>query len=286
MTGTRTTVVAHQSELGSWVLAQREPPAALRPYMALYSGYRETERRFDHHLQAASTRIPLILNLGPPYRIDGPLSRNQTRRSFVAGVHDGPTLVGADGRQHCLQVDLTPLGASRILGVPMHVLKNEVIEIDDLLGKRFSALLVEQLHDTPDWEARFALLEAFLSARIQRAPAIPPGIVDAWLRLDLSEGDLRIGNLASELGWSSRHLIAQFREYIGVPPKLLARIRRFERASKLLDGEASVCLASVAQAAGYFDQAHLHRDVRQFAGVTPAMFLRRRVAGMDGLVGE
>jgi methylphosphotriester-DNA--protein-cysteine methyltransferase len=159
------------------------------------------------------------------------------------------------------------------------------VELDDLLGCQ-APLLIEQLHAAPGWNERFAIIDGVLSARLDRAPAIPPAVSGAWERLTRSSGRAHIGGLASELGWSHRHLIAQFREHIGLPPKKLARILRFERALGSINGGESICLASVAQTAGYFDQAHLHRDFRQFTGHTPAELLRRRLPGMEGLIGD
>lgn len=282
---THLTTLAHESTLGRWQVVYRMPAPELRPFVALYSGYCEFERRFGAHLQTASSLIPLILNLGPPYRIDGPLARGARHESFIAGLHDAPTLVASDGPQHSLQIDLTPPGARRLLGLPMAELANRVVALGDILGAETAELLIERLAATPGWEARFVILDTMLQTRLASAPEIPPGVLLAWNRLQQTAGNIAIRELAGELGWSNKHLIARFREHIGVPPKTVARILRFERAAGLLrDGDA--CLATVAHRAGYYDQAHLHRDLRQFAGMTPAAFLRRRVENMDGLVGD
>lgn len=287
MTATQTTVLPHESALGSWTVVRREPPPDLRPYVVGFSGYRERARSFSRHLQAATVKIPLIFNLGSPFHLDSPLARDQQRSSFVAGLHDGPTLVGADGPQHCVQVDLTPLGARRIFGLPMDELAHRVIELDDLIGHSQIEEMLTRLDAAASWEARFSLLDHLLLTRLVQGAEIPPGMARAWTLLEQSGGEVRIGDLARDLGWSNKHLIAQFRDYAGLPPKTLARILRFERASTLLHSATDACcLASFAQATGYFDQAHLHRDFHQFAGITPGAFLRRRVGGLEGLVGD
>lgn len=280
-----TTVLDHESDFGAWTIVRREPPAPLRPYVAGYSGYLERERSFARHLQPASTRIPLIINLGALYRFSNPDGSERRIGSFAAGLHDRPTLVGSDGPQHSLQADLTPLGARRILNLPMHELTNRVVELDDLFG-RDAPLLIEQLSETPTWAERFSLVTSLLITRLARARDVPPGIAFAWDRLERSGGSASIGELAGELGWSHRHLIAQFREHTGVPPKKLARILRFERAIASLHGREGVCLATVAQSTGYFDQAHLYRDFREFAGRTPADLLQRRLPDLEGLIGD
>ena len=93
----------------------------------------------------------------------------------------------------------------------------------------------------------------------------------AWERLLESDGAAPIGALAAELGWSRRHFAVRFRDELGMPPKALARLLRFERAVKRL--RAGDELADLALDAGYYDQAHFNRDFRAFAGTTPTEYL-------------
>jgi len=76
--------------------------------------------------------------------------------------------------------------------------------------------------------------------------------------------------VARELGWSHRRLIARFRDEVGLPPKFVARIARFERAREALAADPASGLADVAARCGYADQAHLTREVGELAGMTPA----------------
>ena len=85
---------------------------------------------------------------------------------------------------------------------------------------------------------------------------------------------MRIGALAEAIGCSRKHLVSQFRAQVGLPPKSVARILRFERAEKLLSRSGARPL-EVALACGYFDQSHLIRDFRELAGATPGGRERR-----------
>ena len=71
------------------------------------------------------------------------------------------------------------------------------------------------------------------------------------------------------MGWSHRRLIARYRDAVGLPPKLVARIVRFERLTALLTRAPAIDWAGAAIACGYFDQAHLAREVRELADITP-----------------
>ncbi len=198
--------------------------------------------------------------------LDG-VARNH-RAGFAAGMHEGPaTTESPRGRNRCLQLDLAPVAAHRLFGVPMHELANRIVGLDDLLGPA-AWELQERLREAPTWEARFATLDDLLLRRLADAPASRE-LDWAWHALRRSGGQLRIAALAGELGWSHRHLIARFRREIGLPPKTVARIVRFERALQLARRAAEPSWAEIAHACGYADQAHLIRDFRAFAGTTP-----------------
>ena len=79
--------------------------------------------------------------------------------------------------------------------------------------------------------------------------------------------------------------VAQFRREVGLPPKTLARILRFHRARGLIVAPGGADFAEVADLCGYYDQAHLIRDFREFAGCTPAEFRRRRLPDEHGIAG-
>jgi AraC-like DNA-binding protein len=69
---------------------------------------------------------------------------------------------------------------------------------------------------------------------------------------------------------SARQVERRFREAVGVSPKTLARIVRFQEVLRRTPGESAS--AEVALDSGYYDQAHLLRDFRDFAGVVPTLF--------------
>ena len=82
-----------------------------------------------------------------------------------------------------------------------------------------------------------------------------------------SRGRVRVEGLADEVGWSRERLWSRFRSQLGITPKRAARLVRFDHAAHLL--AAGHAAAGVAAESGYVDQSHLHREVKEFAGLTP-----------------
>jgi AraC-like DNA-binding protein len=252
-------------------LATRSPHPALAGHVRSLAGWRERADGPVRRAELPGGRIVLVVSFGPSLDVDG---RRFT--SFVAGLHDAPAVTEHAGEGYGIQAYLTPLGARRLLGMPMRELTGEVVELSDVIGGGVADALAERLALAPGWPARFALLERAIAARVLDAPPVSPGLEWAWRRLVASDGAVPVGSLADELGWSRRHLAVSFREELGLPPKPLARLLRFERAVDRL--RAGTDLADVALDSGYYDQAHFNRDFRRFAGATPTEY-RRATAG-------
>ena len=248
-------------------------------------GYVESAAHLGQRLEAATTKIPLILNLGPPFEVSAPGEPAARWGSFVAGLHDGPSIVGSTGPQHCMQINLTPVAASSLFGLPMDELAHRLTDIADV-ERLPLASLVERLGNTPDWNERFDLLEGFLLRRLHELQETPAEIRWAWGQMQESRGRVHVGHLARETGRSHRHFISQFRSHLGLPPKMTARILRFEHAVDRSRQSRRPDWATIAAETGYFDQAHLHRDFHQFAGITPGQFARNRLPNEAGYANE
>jgi AraC-like DNA-binding protein len=255
----------------SAVFAAGTPHPSLRAVVLRYEGYTERGASPAVFRELPSTIVPIIIDLDAGWTVahrqhvgGAPLRLG----SFVAGITDGPVLVGHAGSASCLQVDLTPLGARRLTGMPMSEMANQSVPIDDVLG-RFGRELVQRVGEAPDWAARFALVDDAIRARLRDTSSVDAGIEWSLRRIVDSGGSTGIGQLAAELGWSHRRLISRYRDGVGLPPKAVARIVRFERLATMLTADPSADWAHLALTCNYFDQAHMAREVRELADITP-----------------
>jgi AraC-like DNA-binding protein len=270
-------VQRHESALGRWEMVHAAPHPALRGHVLRYCGYSEDMPGSWARREVAIPEVTVIFSFGPAIDVGG---RRLT--SFVAGLDDGYAETRHDGHQHGMEVKLAPLAVRRLLGVPAPELAGRVVELDAVLG-RPAGELTERMADAPDWPARFALLDAALTERLMRTPRPASDVVHAWRRLVTSHGGVSIAGLADELGWSRRHFGLRFREHVGLAPKPAARVLRFRRAVELIERDDGARLAEIAQDCGYYDQAHLNRDFRAFAGSSPGDHLGRRLPDGGGV---
>src|SRR5262249_44887516 len=136
----RTRLLRGQADGGSWEVALRVPSPALRPYVVDdYCGYVERSPGPSPRRELPVPFVPVIIEFTPPIRVYdyGQEVHFATHRGgFVAGLGDAFTLCAHDGRQHGLQVNLTPLGARLAFGIPMHELSRRAHALGDLLPAR------------------------------------------------------------------------------------------------------------------------------------------------------
>ena len=101
-------------------------------------------------------------------------------------------------------------------------------------------------------------------------------------------GRVRIGEVARHVHLSPRQLRTVVRAELGVGPKHLARLARFEHAAARVRGGADGNLTDLAHATGYADLAHLDAEWRALIGCSPTTWLaqeRRNVQAEEGTVG-
>jgi AraC-like DNA-binding protein len=214
--------------------------------------------------------VVVLISFGEGWSIDG-----AEFGSFAAGLHDRQVTTEHGGQSFGIHVDVAPPTAYALFGLPMHSIARRGVPLDDVLDEPF---LAERLHDACDWSERFRLLDGLFAKRLAVARPPTPGVAWAWRRLFETDGRVAIGSLAHELGWSRKRIVARFREEVGLTPKAVARVLRFERACALGACAERPDWGRIAQECGYYDQSHLIRDFRAVTGRTPATFFQDRAA--------
>ena len=289
----------HSSELGEWQTVQRAADPRLRAYVHGYFASSSQLRVPVQERHLPSAEVPLLLNFGAPHRrLDSESTGAWTTRdgAWVVGLHTRHQVTRAAGERHFMVVRFTPIGAHLFLGLPMHLIANEAIDLGQIDSKLAGAVM-RRMAPARSWSERFAAMESLIAERIAEAQMSSP-VSAVWRKLAAADGRIALGALAAEAECSHRTLIARFRTCVGLPPKTIARLLRFNRVMRTLDassrtranetvgkpyiesahsggpGMSAIRWADIAADCGYFDQAHLIKDFRAFAGDTPDAFLR------------
>ncbi|GAA4531170.1 helix-turn-helix domain-containing protein [Amycolatopsis samaneae] len=259
----------------SW--AVRTPHPVVRPLVTRYVGYAQRNVTLPVHRGLPSRHVTLIISLEGPVRMAGPRPEYTKRaQAFVGGLHTEAILIEQDLVQAGIHLELDPLGVRTLLGVTAAELSGHVVGLDEL-DLPDLASLPERLVETPTWQQRFAILDEVLTARAGEVVEPAPELGEAWRRMRGAAGQVRVADLAGEIGWSRRHFGERFRAELGLAPKQAARVLRFERAGALIRRGGPVDLAGIAVECGFYDQAHLSNEWRALAGCSPRTWIREEL---------
>ena len=195
----------HTSELGEWQTVQRAADPRLRAYVHGYFASSSDLRTpvLERHLPSAE--VPLLVNFGAPHRRSDDSGEWSTRDgAWVVGLHARHQLTQAVGERHFMVVRFTPIGAHLFLGLPMHSIANESIELEQI-DAALARALMRRVGLARSWTDRFAAMESLIAQRV--AEAEMPGSVDAvWRRLVATDGRDRARFTRRRTGLQSSHV--------------------------------------------------------------------------------
>ena len=241
------------------------------------------------HRGLPSPYLTVVFPLSGDLRIDVPAAGGHRSGRFaipVGGLHTEPVLLPQPDRgdpdrdvQRGVQLAVHPFAARALLGMPAAELGGDVLELGDVLDTHEDG--IADLTDGTAGATAVRLINTWIDRRLNgdAQHRIAPELHRAWRLIVESGGRRRITDVASDVGWSRRHLTVQLRAEIGIGAKDLARLARFHRARSLLL-QAHPPLAELATICGYADQSHLTAEWRRFAGCTPGQWIAEELPAL------
>jgi len=219
----------------------------------------------------------IVINVGEPfirYMADGSWHRQPFR--LVAGQITRALTLEPSGRIDIWGIRFHPWCAATFLGASASALRDNLVSLDSVarpLDDAFSAVGEAR----SEAAAERAIIEALLqrASRLELPSANVPRLVAF---ASASSETTSVSRLARQAGVSSRRIQLVFRDQVGLSPKQLLRITRFQRALRLARTRPELSWGRVAQLAGFYDQAHLIHDSNDIAGCTPRNLVDRGAA--------
>jgi AraC-like DNA-binding protein len=216
--------------------------------------------------------VMLSFNLGDPFTLErDALEATLREPSHVVGPDTGRARMGLGRRVEFLGVMFRPGRAAPFLGVPAHEVAGRFQPLDDLWG-RDGRRLDEEILDLPTTPMRIARIERELLRRLRQHGAPDPRFASLADLIGRHGGAVRVEALSDASGLTRQHLARKFRELVGVAPKQFCRLARFDLLFKAAYQKPRVDWAAVALGCGYYDQAHLIAEFKDFTGMTPTAF--------------
>jgi len=253
------------------VLVCSSPVPALRHLIRYYYQV-ETQLVGRRVLQPVPARSPQAIEFtfGTPYEV------HRLDRGGVENAHP-IALIGAQtfrrvelvmhGKVEAFTIVFQPGGMYMLFSVPAEKLTNDHFDGEAALGRRLGEL-ERRLGDAASFADRVRIADEYLCAKRPVFDSLG-GIANAATEVLLSSGCVRVSDLARSTGLGIRQFERRFRYEIGIPPKLYARIVRFEAALRHKAAAPESRWTDIAHGLGYHDQMHMVHDFNRLSGDSP-----------------
>jgi len=203
---------------------------------------------------------------------EGCTNVNQEGGLYFVGNRDSQALIHSTARETgFVAIEFSPYGAFPFFGLPMDKMTNGLFDAETLFGS-WGRAVREALGNLEKVEEKVNFVQdqlVMLLHRSGRQNAIIEYCVGA---LRLSSGRLAVGELERKTGYSRRYLDLLFNMHVGIPPKVLAGIFRFQRFYRKWAQGQPYDVFKQELYDYYYDQAHFTREFKKMTGYSPRKF--------------
>jgi AraC-like DNA-binding protein len=253
------------------VILSSKPAPALRHLVRYYY-------QVESHLAGGTTMQPvparspqaIEFTFGTPYQVRR-LDRSSIRNAYSIAVIGAQTFRRVElmmqGRVDAFTIVFQPDGLFRLLSVPAEMLTNDDFDGEAVLGRKFGEL-ERRMGDVSAFAERVRIANLYLSARLPVNESVG-AIAHTAAAVLMNAGRVRMPDLADASGLGLRQFERRFRHQIGMPPKLYARIVRFEAALRRKAAAPALQWTDIAHSLGYHDQMHMVHDFNRLSGDSP-----------------
>lgn len=202
-------------------------------------------------------------------------------RAYLLGQTDRANIVAITGRTTAFMIQFAAVGAYALLGLSVRELTNQAADIGAVTPLEIRAWS-ERLADEPDMLARAAITDQILLRRLlvfppaKRSDRLLSRAALAVQIINQSQGLIRVEALAARLNVTSRTLLRQFEEAVGLTVQAYIRIVRFQATSNYLNTHTKAPWSEIVYRFSYADQSHLIRDFQRYYGEPPSVFRARQ----------
>lgn len=169
-------------------------------------------------------------------------------------------------------VEFRPYGAFALLGVPMHETTDRLADsrdVADRIGKRMR----EAVESRTTVAGMVEELQRILAAGLRPADVASSVVTHCVRAIERTAGQVPIAELQRTTGYSARYLNTLFQRHVGLAPKTLARIARFQRVYRAWARRGSFDTLKAEGYRYYYDQAHFSREFKRLTGFSPLAYV-------------
>ncbi len=194
-------------------------------------------------------------------------------RGWISGIHQNYLSISAHDDSEMLVIQFKAFGARPFLHVDMNTIADRVVPATEFPDGGLLELHAAIREPKTSGE-KFSIVESWLKGRFDDANTPPDAIIDIVALLQEQPAS-KLKEVLDSYNGSQKHLISQFRKFVGLTPKQYQRVLRFNDVFATMQGDQFLSWADIAQLCGYSDQSHFIREFKNFSGFSPESFLKQ-----------
>ncbi len=228
----------------------------------------------DANLAAPNGCPKLILNCENSIVsvVDGRVQLSREHALYFIGTREGPALLRTNsGQTSFIGIEFFPFGAHPFFGVPMAETANGLWRADDIMNK-WGRSICERIRSLPTMIAKTDFLQDELIHLLNRKPIRNKLVEYCVSTLKDTNGLIPISELERQAGYTRRYLEILFKEHVGLSPKVLSGIFRFQKFYRRWAQNLPYDRLKDELYDYYYDQAHFDKEFKRMTGFPPGKF--------------
>lgn len=192
-------------------------------------------------------------------------------RVWICGMHKHYLSISAHQDSEMLVIQFKPGGAYPFFHFSISDLNDQIVNTDKLFSGSLITLHEHLSRDSSSSE-KFDITHDWLEEQFD-PECEPPEILLSFVNELQATTGAQCKDVIAKYQHSHKHLIEQFKKYVGHTPKLYQRILRFNDVLAYLQNGNKTSWAAIAQHCGYTDQSHFIKEFKNFSGFNPKRFI-------------
>jgi len=240
-----------------------------------YEGYASDHLK-DRLLPNGS--IDLIIDLeDTPKRVYDNNDFNKTtafKKCWLSGMRKKYITIDST-QQSMIVISFKVGGAFPFFNFPLNEIKDKIFNLDEIWGSKFLAVR-EKIINVLEPGKRIKVIENYLTQILLSKPG-RDAFLDFYIdKIYLADNTCSIKNMQKDSGYSHKHFIHLFNKKVGVSPKYLYRIIRFQKILRAIELKKEISWTQLIYDCGYYDQPHFIKEFKDFSGLNPTDYLKAR----------
>ena len=192
---------------------------------------------------------------------------------WISGMHRNYISISAHQQSEMFVIQFKAHGAYPFFHFPIHQLNEKVTAAETILGADILNLRIQLLAKSTS-AAKFEEAENWLLTRFQSTKVPPTNLTKTLSALQQAPAN-HFSKIIADYPNTPKHLISQFKKYVGLTPKYYQRILRFNEILQKIHLKENIAWSQIAYSCGYADQSHFIKEFKHFSGFNPAEFIQQ-----------